>query len=136
MPRPSLKTFIDLSNADDKRRLIAQIGAMSGLYEIDLSPRRETRSTQQNRWYFGCLVQSFVQYMNEQDYEITTPEECHEFLKARFLARTVTDKRTGKPLGRYVESTTRLTKAEFSDYCERCRTWLNEYFGIVVPDPA
>lgn len=135
MARPTVKIIADLDVADNKRRLMAQVGTLKGLYRVSLEPARPSRSNRANSWYWACIVGSFVQYLNEQDYNITTPDEAHSLLKARFLARTIMDK-DGKVIGRMVGSTTDLDTSGFHDYCERCRTWLADFFGIIVPDPG
>lgn len=131
MSRPSIKAVIDLPN----REIADRLAEFSGLYRIEISPARNQRSNRQNRWYWGCIVAAFADYCNEQDYEITEPDQAHEFLKARFLAVTVRCRDTGEVIGRRVRSTTELDTAQFADYCERCRSWLADFFGIVVPDP-
>lgn len=136
MPRPPIKTTMDLDDIGNKRQLMAQIGTLTGLYRIEIEPARDVRSNRQNRWYWGCIVEALAQYMCEQDYDITGPYEVHEFLKARFLAVTVKDRKTGEVIGRRVRSTTELDTAQFSEYCERCRAWLADFFGIVVEDPG
>jgi hypothetical protein len=136
MARPTIKLpSIDMTQADNKRRVIQSVGVLTGLYEVTIEPRRSTRSNQQNKWYWACLVRAFGEYMRDQDYDITSDDECHEFLKARFLATTVVNKTTGEVLGRRVKSTTELTTEQFSDYCERCRAWMADFFGIIVPVP-
>jgi hypothetical protein len=135
MAREKIKFVIDMSNPADKRRLLTQIGAMSGPYEVEIQPKRNTRSLKQNAWYFGCIVHALGEYLRDQDYDITTDEEAHEILKARFLAVSVMSKRTGEVLCRRVRSTTELTTESMADYCERCRIWMADFFGIIVPDP-
>lgn len=136
MARPTIKLQrIDLSTIDNKRRLIAQIGTLTGIYEVEICPRRNMRSNAQNAWYWSCIAPALAEYLSAQDYEITTAEEAHEFLRARFLAVTVANKQTGVAIGRRVRSTTELTTEQFSDYCERCRTWMADFFGIIVEDP-
>lgn len=136
MPRPAIKTIIDCDVPDNKRRLMSQIGTLSGLYRVDMEPARNVRSNRQNAYYWAAIVSAFAQFLTEQDYDITGPDEAHEFLKARFLAVTVTCRTTGEVIGRRVRSTTELDTAQFSEYCERCRAWLAEFFHIVVPDPG
>lgn len=135
MARESIKLPLNLSVLDNKRRLVSQIGILDGWYDVSLMPRRPTRSLRQNAWYFSCIAAALAQYLSDQDYDVTTTDQAHELLKARFLKVAVTNKRTGEVLQNRVRSTTELTTEEFSDYCERCRTWLADFFGIIVPDP-
>lgn len=133
MPKES--SLCNLDNATEKRALLVRIGALRGPWRVELTHYRARRSDRQNRWYWPCVVTAFAQYLTEQDFEITTKEQAHEVLKAKFVTVDVINKSTGEILGQRVRSTTELSTAEFSDYCERCRAWLLEFFGIVVPDP-
>jgi hypothetical protein len=135
MPRQSVKTTIDMTDAGRKRDLIRCIGCMSGPYQVDLHPTRPRRSNQQNRWYWSCIVDLLSKYLSDQDYDLTDAEAAHEVLRGRFLASTLRDPKNGEPIGRYVRSTTSLTTEEFSDYCERCRAWMADMFGIITEDP-
>jgi hypothetical protein len=136
MARPVIKLpCTDLAIPDIKRRVIQQVGVLVGIYDIEFDPRRDTRSNRQNAWYWACIVSAFAAYMRDQDYEIITDDEAHEFLKARFLAVSVHNRRTGEVIGRRVRSTTELSTEQFCEYCERCRAWLADFFGIIVPDP-
>lgn len=135
MARESILTMLDFDAADSKRTLMSQIGTLKGMYEVEITPRRGTRSQKQNAWYWSCIVRAFWEYLRDQDWTIGAQDEAHEFLKARFLARMVIDKRTGEMIGRRVRSTTELTTDEMADYCERCRVFLSEFCNTIVPDP-
>lgn len=135
MARSKIHSYTDMSDATAKRQLIAQIAPLVGEYEVTIEPRRNLRSLQQNKWYWACICSAFGAFLREQDYNINDNEGAHELMKARFLAVTVRNKE-GKVIGRRVRSTTELTTEEFSDYCERCRAWLADMFGIIVEDPG
>lgn len=134
-PRRKIEGVFDLDEADLKRRVLSLIGSMFGRYTVSVLPWRGTRSQQQNRWYWACVCQPLAEYLSEQDYDVTTADEAHEILRARFLAVSVVNRKTGERLCRRVRSTTELDTAEFAEYCERCRAWLGDFFGIIVPDP-
>jgi hypothetical protein len=57
------------------------------------------------------------------------------FLKAKFLTRPVVRPDTGELIGRIVRSTTDLSTEEMTDYIERCRAWLLDFFGVMTNDP-
>lgn len=120
---------------DNRQRLQRQIGSLEGSYRIEISPTRPTRSVKQNAFYWGVIIASLWEWLRDQDWTIGSDEAAHEMLKARFLATTIINKRTGEVIGRRVRSTTELTTEEFSDYVERCRMFLSEWCNIVVPDP-
>lgn len=125
----------NFDNVTDKRLVLRRIGTLSGLWRIELVRYRARRTDAQNRYYFGVLVTAFADYLSEQDYEITTREHAHELIKGKFLIVDVVHPTTGESIGRRVRSTTELSVEEFSEYIDRCRAWLLDFFGIIVPDP-
>lgn len=135
MPRPILKMFMSMDSADNKRRLIASIGTLRGEYEVDIQPRRTTRSLAQNRWYRGSIAAEFAKYLAEQEYDGCSPEQAHRIMADKFLRVPLIDKSTGEEIGHYVRSTTELSTVEMMEYCERCRVWLADMFFIVISDP-
>lgn len=135
MARETVSRLVNLDDVAEKRRLIAEIGALSGFYEAELSPRRNTRSLQQNRWYFACIVPSLAAFLADQDYENCSEAFAHALLKQKCLSRDFIDRETGEVIATPAGSTAKLDTEQFSRYCERCRHWLEEKFGIVVPDP-
>ena len=56
------------------------------------------------------------------------PDEVHEFLKWKFLRKSV---------GKYetTRSTTSLTTAEFEDYLSKVRMWANMELQCWIPEP-
>lgn len=122
-------------NMDDlaaKRALLSKLGTLRGEWRIELVKYRPRRSDRQNRFYWPAIVAPLAQRMAEDDYDVTTPEQAHEILKARFLTVPVVNKTTGEILGNRVRSTTELTTEEFADYVDRCAAFMADYFGIVV----
>ncbi len=52
------------------------------------------------------------------------------------IRKTVVDRRTGEErIVEYTGSTKVLTTEAFSIYCEKCRQFLAETFGVIVEDP-
>lgn len=125
----------NFDNAADKRMVLRRIGTLSGLWRLELMPYRARRTDAQNRYYWGVLVAAFRDYLNQQDYEITRAEQVHELLKCKLLTVDVANPATGEIIGQRVRSTTELSVEEFTDYVERARAWLLDFFGIIVPDP-
>lgn len=135
MPRPSYKGVLNLNEPSIKQRLMSFVGKLTDFYEIDIKPRRSTRSLKQNAWYWACLVQPFYEFLKEQDYEITE-NDAHEILRMRFVGnKTIPNKKTGEVLVEHRISTTELTTEQFSDYCEKCRDFLAQYIKYIAPDP-
>ena len=125
----------DLDNRTEKRALLTWIGALRGRWCVELTRERPQRSLNQNRWYRGCIVQAFYQFLREQDWSISRPEDAHRLIAKKFLTVDIVNKGTGEVFDQQVRSTTELTTAEFADYCDRARAWLLDMFGIIVPDP-
>lgn len=130
---------LDLSDLGKKRALLQKLGALQGLHEISIKKRHRVRTNPQNAWYWACIVPALVHGIGEQWGDVVTGEQAHEMLKARFL--TVDVRRVDEQSGEvralcYVRSTAKLDTAEFCTYCEQCRDFVAEWFGIVVPDPG
>lgn len=134
MPRPRVNNVLNLDTPETKRRLLAFVGALRGFYAVKVEPKRDSRSLRQNAWYHACIVEPFRQFLADQDYEATSHEAAHEILKAKFLTVEIADPQTGEVIGRRVRGSSDLSTEEFSDYCERCRAWLLDFFGIVTQD--
>lgn len=115
----------------DTLRAVAR-GWPDGDVEITLRRKKRSRSTNQNRWYWGCILA----YISEATgYE---PEELHELFKVKFLpkALTLTD---GNGViaeeGVIGGSTASLKTDEFGEYCERVRRFAAEHLSLNIPDP-
>lgn len=132
-PRDSI--IVNFDSLDAKRQLLARIGGLKGVWRIELAPYRPKRSNEANRYYWGVVVDALFQYLSAQDFEITHREQAHELLKQRFLVADVVNKETSEVIGKRTRSTTELTTAEFSHYCDACRQWLLDFFGIAVIEP-
>jgi len=99
---------------------------------IVIEKKHATRSLAQNAYYFAGVVGSISEHTGY------TPEEVHEFLKAKFLPKRVT---LADQHGELVEevvigrSTTTLNKIEFGEYIERIRQWAAETLDLDIKDP-
>lgn len=90
------------------------------------------RSQQQNRWYWGCLVQAVA------DHTGYTPDEIHEIFKAKFIPkRLAVTNGNGEIRGEFVlgGSTSKLDTIDFAQYCESIREWAALDLGLDIPDP-
>ena len=118
----------------------------------------DTRSVNQNSYYWGVVVSSFVQGWQETTGELITSDQAHEMLKyhcntvelqiiekkvAKLFAKSkgnrifVVHKVERKEMRRIktAGTTTDLSTLEFEQYQERCRVLILEYFNLVVPLP-
>lgn len=94
--------------------------------ELILRKKRSKRSDQQNKHYWGVIVEILADYCGYD------PEEMHEALKIKFLSNHQED---GRGLMR-VGSTARLTTDEFIAYTNRIVRWAAEDLHIYIPDPG
>lgn len=126
-------------NCDDlqqKRRLVALVGALKGFQRVRINRSRPARSLNQNAWYWSCIVQAVVDWMKDANDEDVTPEEVHRFLVARFLGTVdKVNKATGEVLFSEPVETKKLNSAQFAEYCDRVRDFVAEYMGVIVEDP-
>jgi hypothetical protein len=92
------------------------------------------RSTEQNRYYWGVIVNEFrLGYYDMTGEEIST-ETAHELLKQKCNAKEVINEKTGEVLT-VGQSTTQMTTIEMAEYWERCCKWISEWFGRYVAAP-
>jgi hypothetical protein len=91
-------------------------------YVIEIHRAASKRSLNQNRYYWGVIIDLFAQNTGY------TKDESHQELATLFLSYESHGKK-------WVRSTTSLDTKEFEDYTEKCRTWMNDMLGIHVPLP-
>ncbi len=124
----------NLSDPEGRQDLSRFFRGTAGVWEVKAVPWKHKRSGRANRYYFGCVIRYFMEFLHAQG-EMLTAEECHELLKATLLRRTAFNQKTGEVIGDYVLSTKEMSSAEFTKYVEDARNWLAEMFLIVTPDP-
>ncbi len=99
---------------------------------ISIVSKRAARSNQQNRWYWGVIVELLSEHTGY------TPDEIHEVLKAKFIPkRLAVSDSNGEIKGEFVigGTTTTLDKNDFGEFCESVRRWAADDLGVVIPDP-
>lgn len=107
-------------------------GMRDGEVLIRIERLRATRSTKQNAYYWGVIVQLL------SDLTGFTPDEMHDILKAKFIPKrfAVADG-NGEIRDELVigGSTAILNTVEFGEYCEAIRQWAAKNLCLVIPDP-
>jgi hypothetical protein len=96
---------------------------------LQLSVKGQKRSNPQNRRYWGqgVLAQIAAQaVVNGKQY---SAETWHEQFKRMFIG--VDELPNGQVIGK---SSTKLTKAEFSDFCQQVEAWAATELGVVFYD--
>jgi hypothetical protein len=139
--RPDLQDTFDLSNADDKRRLLSWLSARSGMYAVSAEPKRDTRTLRQNRTFWRLWVQPLHEYLRENDPKHPAGKDGREWAKKIICAAVLgVDRRVCPVTGAVYEEakrTSTLSIEEMSDFMERAAAWLAEHTPIVIetPDP-
>lgn len=99
---------------------------------VIIERKTATRSLAQNNWYWSGIIGSI------SDYTGYTPEETHEFCKAKFLPNKITlaDK-DGEVIEEIVigTSTAKLNKIQFGEYIDSIRQWAAETLDLDIKDP-
>lgn len=112
----------------------AQVARLDERWILEISVRRlrATRSIQQNRFYWGVVVESLSEHTGY------TPDEVHELLKQRFIPKKLAlCDGNGEVKGEFVMggSTRAMTTAEFHEYIESIRRFASEELGIIYLTP-
>lgn len=125
-------------NMDDlaaKRRLMTYIGTLRGLYDVTVTPRKRTRTLNQNAYYFAAFVQPFSEYLTREWGEAIDIDQAHITLKIAVLGmKQKVNKETGEVLEMVPTSRFKDTW-EFSEYLEHAAKFLAETASIVVLPP-
>ncbi len=87
---------------------------------------RKDRSNQENRYYFGVVVNLISEHTGY------TPDETHEFLKLKFLSKIIV--MAGKD-ERIPRSSTELSTLEWEKWMTEIREWAAQELSLVIPEP-
>ena len=118
---------------------VAMFGMIRGEFKdvrvfVSVEKVYKKRSNPQNAYYHGVIVFKFAELYLEQTGEKITSDEAHEMLKAQCNSKEVINQLTGE-VRTLPQTTTKLTTVEFEEYLERCRAFILEWFGCVIPLP-
>jgi len=98
---------------------------------ITFEKKRKKRSDNENRYYWGVVINDFVNGYLETTGDKITPEQAHEILKLKCNYTEIINKKTGEVL-QVPQTTTDLSTTKFEEYLEDCRRFIFEWFGITV----
>lgn len=101
---------------------------------VTIEKKRNKRSDNQNRYYWGCLIPLVAMGLKDLWGRPVSSETAHEFLKTRFLFWERADEGTGEVL-RLPKSTTECTTTELEEYMQECRDFALEWLNVTVPLP-
>lgn len=102
------------------------VNSLEGEVDIIVKKRKRKRSMAENNYYWGVVLEVIREEMG------LSPEEVHDFLKAKFLKREVQVK--GK-MFEIIRSTTDLSTVEMEEYLENVRRWASTELGCYIPLP-
>jgi hypothetical protein len=104
--------------------VLAHLQSLEGKrVEVTVERQKRKRTNQQNRWYWGVVLQLISEHTGED------PENLHEALKAHFAPKHVVGNIVVPSASRYLDT------MDFSTYCEKVRRWAAEELHISIPDP-
>lgn len=135
MARERIDVEVNMSDAPTKRALMTRVGTLQGLYALDLRPIRPTRSQQQNRFWWGVLVKSFVDFNREQNIPCRSENVSMMFKReCGGLTDPVYNPKTGELVSEEFRSTTDYSVEDMSGLIERTIEWLSSNAGIEIPE--
>ena len=119
---------------NNRKAFIADLKRFAGKsVEIVVKLKRSTRSSQQNRYYWGIVVPLVMQGLIELGHDVNK-QDTHEFIKANFNYEEIVNKDTGE-LFRMTKSTARLNKNDFGVMIEKLKVFASEYLNVYIPEP-
>jgi hypothetical protein len=104
------------------------------LYVITIDKAKSKRSILQNSYYWAVVLGAFLEGYRDTNGEEISKEEAHETLKMELNYKTISNEETGEVV-RIPKSTADINTKEFSEYVEKCRRFISEWFGVETPDP-
>ncbi len=96
------------------------------------SPSGKERSGNQNRYYWGCVIQILSE---DTGY---TKDEMHEIIKHKFLLiHSILETKQGRKVAvEFSRSTTELDTKEFENLMSEIREWASMELGIYIQNPG
>ena len=101
---------------------------------ISLKLFRKSRSSEQNRYYWGVVIPIWQNILKEEWGEFNSKEETHEFLKynCNYSEKVIED--TGEII-RLSKSTTTNTTTDQEEFHLKARRLALEMFNVDIPEP-
>jgi hypothetical protein len=123
----------NLSNLEEKRKLMTHISTLEGLWEVKLKARKRTRSLDQNAYYWSAFIPPWLEWLRREygDPSITA-EQAHITLKCAVIdPRTKVNEQTGQAL-ELVPTTHDMDTEQFSIYLDLAAKFLAEFCGLII----
>jgi len=100
---------------------------------ITIARKKKSRSNEQNRYYWGCVIPIVRDAFRDAGHLITQ-EDTHLMLRAKFLTEALPIGEDGEFID-HIKSTTELTTLDMTIYIDNIRYWCAEFLGITIPEP-
>ncbi len=109
----------------------------SGRWVLALRKYRKSRTTQQNGYYWGCVIPAVIDGLLDMGFDrnALTSESVHELLKSKFLKYEIEGELSGEFIT-MTKSTSDHSTTEFNDYIADIQQWSAEFLGIIIADPG
>lgn len=101
--------------------------------EITLAEPKKTRTNQQNRYYFGPVIEAVIAFDREHGGDMDK-DRAHEHLMTE-VGGFYEVKREYGVIKKVRRSSTNLTTKEWGEYMEKIKAWASQ-FGLIIPDPV
>lgn len=127
----------------DRARVKGAFSAFAGM-DVSFTVKKvsKARSSAQNRYYWGVMVDFILQELVSQGIMIFRPdgqmidrEYLHELLKLWCSPEKVVNTATGEEIT-IGKSTQNMTVDEFSEYMDRVHLWCIDFLGCAPPSPG
>ena len=116
--------FLILDNSD-KKLLIDYLKTLENNYLVEVKKKRDTRSNNQNRYYWKCIVQELADSLGY------FPDEMHTILRSKFLSEYEMLEINNRKIGiNKIGSTSDLNTKAFEVYTDQIRIWALTELGI------
>lgn len=134
MPSKEPPLVINMDDLNAKKRFMAKIGTLKGLWNVSLQPRKKTRSLQANAYYWAAYIPAWLEWLRDASGEPwITKDQAHKMLVKHVLGTTdIVNKETGEVIDAIVPETHLMDKSEFNEYLDRSAEFLASFCGIVV----
>lgn len=109
----------------EKQRMAQYVRSLKGDIDVSVKKRTKPRSSHQNRYYWGVVIEILSEYTGYER------EEMHDALKMLFLRKPA----HAPGLPDTLRSTSDLTTKEFEDFLERVRRWATIELSVSIPLP-
>jgi hypothetical protein len=123
-------------------RLRAEVAARFKGKQVEaiFRKKKKTRSSEQNRYYWGVVVRMVAEGFADLGNSISPSSEddlhtVHEYLKRRFL-KPITAADANGEVHEIGYSTANLSTSEMMDYIAQIQQFAAEFLNTVIPDPG